>query len=336
MEGENVMRARKEAKERKSFIKKILHMKESGIMIPTIVFIIFIQFINPVFLSFNNIINILRSTGFTLITAIGMTFVLIAGGLDLSVGSVVGLGGVITAMAIKAGVPIVISILLGLAAGMVIGIINGLVIVRFKIPPLIMTLGMLYMARGMVYILTKGVPVYPLPVSFQSVEQSSFFGIPTIVIISLTLSVIAHIMLTRTTFGREVYAVGGNREAARLSGINANRIDVMVYTITGILAAATGILMASRLASAQAGAGTGFELTVIAAVIIGGTSTFGGSGTLLGTVIGALFMNILSNSMTLMKVSVYWQNFVIGAILVLAVILDQYKKNRIATVSLKK
>lgn len=301
-------------------------MKESGIILPTIILVIVVQIINPVFLSFSNIMNVLRSTGFTMITAIGMTFVLISAGLDLCVGSVLALGGVSAAMAVLAGVPIPIAVLIGLLVGAAIGLFNGYIIVKFEIPPLIMTLGMYYMARGIVYIITKGVPVYPLPEAFNNIEQTELFGIPVIVITAILLAIVGHIVLTRTTYGRAVYAIGGNPEAAELSGIDIQKIRMSVYVISATLATLTGIFMAGRLSSAQAGAGMGFELTVIAAVIIGGTSTFGGAGTILGSVVGALFMSILANSMTLIKVSVYWQRLVIGAILVLAVIIDQRKR----------
>jgi ribose transport system permease protein len=227
------------------------------------------------------------------------------------------------------------SILLGCAAGFLLGLTNGLVVIKFRIPPLIITLGMMYMARGIVYIITKGVPIYPLSQEFQAIEQQDVFGIPKVVIISLILSVIAHIFLTHTTTGRSIYAVGGNKEAANLSGISMNRINIICYCIVGTLAAATGVIMASRLGSAQPSAGTSYEMTVIAAVIIGGTSTSGGSGTILGTLIGALFMNILANAMTIMKVSVYWQNFVIGFVLVLAVIMDQVKKDQMILAGIK-
>lgn len=308
--------------------KAVLNKKEIGIIIPTVILIVVIQVVNPAFLSGANISNVLRATGFTLITALGMTFVLIAGGLDLSVGSVLALGGVAAGLFIVNGVPIGLAIVGALLAGAAIGFINGIIIVKFKIPPLIMTLGMYYMARGIVYILTEGVPVYPLPTEFQQIEQSKLLAVPSIVIISLVLAILSYFVLSKTIFGRKVYAIGGNKEAAHLSGINISAVNVFVYMITGSLAALTGVLMASRLASAQAGAGVGYELTVIAATIIGGTSTFGGAGTILGTVIGALFMNILSNGMTLMKVSVYWQNLVVGAVLVVAVILDQHRRNK--------
>jgi ribose transport system permease protein len=315
---------------------KIFAVKESGIILPTILFIVIISLVNPVFLSANNVFNVLRSTGFTLITALGMTLVLILQGLDLSVGSVLALGGCVSGIAMSAyHLPIFPAIIAGCAAGFIIGLVNGLVIIKFRIPPLIITLGMMYMARGIVYIITKGVPVYPLSQEFQAIEQQDVFGIPKIVIISIILSVITHIFLTHTTIGRSIYAVGGNKEAANLSGINMKKINVICYAVCGTLAATTGVIMASRLGSAQPSAGTSYEMTVIAAVIIGGTSTSGGSGTILGTVIGALFMNILSNAMTIMKVSVYWQNFVIGFVLVLAVILDQIKKDRMLLAGIK-
>lgn len=311
---------------RNNFVGKLLRMQESGIIIVTVLFICFITSVNRVFISPDNLTNILRSVGFTLITAVGMTLVLISGGLDLSVGSVMALGGVACGLAMKMGIPCWLAIILGAALGAIIGMINGYIIVKINIPPLIVTLGMQYMARGLVFILTEGVPVYPLPKMFQSIEQSQLLGIPTVVYIAFILAVIGHIILTRTAFGRAIYAVGGNVEAARISGIKTDKVRSLVYIITGALAALTGIMMASRLGSAQAGAGTGYELTVITAAIIGGTSTFGGIGTIFGTAVGALFVEILSNSMTLMRVSVYWQNLVIGAILVLAVVLDQYRR----------
>jgi ribose transport system permease protein len=297
---------------------------------------IIIAIVNPAFLSINNILNILRSTGFTLVTALGMTLVLITQGLDLSVGSVTALGGSVCGLAMSVlHLPIIPSILLGIAAGFIIGIANGIIIVKFKISPFIVTLGMMYMARGIVYILTKGVPIYPLSQEFQNIEQQDFFGIPKVIIISLFLAVIVHIFLTHTTIGRSIYATGGNKEAANLSGIYTNKIYLICYCIVGTLAATTGVILASRLGSAQPSAGTGIEMTVIVASVLGGVSPSGGSGSILGTVIGALFMNILSNAMTIMKVSVYWQNFVIGFVLILAVIIDQIKKDRMLRAGMK-
>ena len=308
--------------------KKIWNMNESGIIIPTIVFGIIVYCINPVFLSSINIGNILRSTGFTLISAFGMTLVLISGGIDLSVGSVLGLGGMIVGICmVNFGLPIWLSILITLVVGLIVGAVNGWTIIKFKIPPMIMTLGMMYMARGIVYTRTKGLPIYPMPDKFQEIEQVNFLGLPKIVPICIFLCIIFYILLNSTTFGRSVYAVGGNIETAKLSGINTNKVILLVYMINGMMATLTGIMMTSRLGSAQPSAGTGNEMNVIAACIIGGTSTFGGRGTILGTAIGALFMSMLSNSMTLLKIDVYYQNLAIGAVLVIAVILDQYKRS---------
>jgi len=316
-------------------LKRIWNMKESGIIIPTIVYAIFVQLMNPIFFSVNNVGNLLRQTGFVLIPAIGMTMVLIVGGIDLSVGSVLALACVSSGLLMvnvawpvwmPVWLPILLSILLAILIGAFIGLINGSVIYKFSTPPMIMTLGMMFMARGMVYITTKGLPVYPLPKAFMSIEQTSWFSIPSIVYLSLVLCIFFHILLSHTAFGRSVYAIGGSKDAAKLSGIPIGRISITVFAISGAMAAVAGIMMGSRLGSAQPSVGTSHEMNVIAACIVGGTSTFGGRGTILGTAIGALFMSMLTNSMTLMKVDIYWQNLVIGAVLVIAVILDQYKR----------
>lgn len=310
-------------------------MQESGVLIATIVFIVVVICINPAFISKSNIFNVLRSSGFTLITALGMTLVFISGGLDISVGSTLALGSTVSALAAKGGLPVPIAVLLGCLAGLAVGMFNGLTIVKMQIPPLIVTLGTMYAGRGIVYILTKGVAVYPLPKSFQALEQTTFLEVPMIVVISFILAIVFHVLLAKTTFGRSVYAVGGNIESARLSGIRIQSTSIATYAITGVCAAFTGVMMAARLGSGQASTGEGFEMTVIAAVIIGGTSANGGSGTILGTAIGAIFMNVLENSMTLMKVSVYWQKVVIGMILIGAVVLDQYKRRRAMRADIK-
>jgi len=311
------------------YVKRILRIKEMGIFITLLIIVAVFGIANPVFLSFDNIINVLRTTSFILIIGIAMTFVLISGGLDLSVGSIVALGGVISGLAVQAGIPIPVSIILGLVTGMAVGVFNGFTIAVFKIPPLIVTLGMMYVIKGAVLIITKGAPIFPLPEEFNIIGQGELGGIPYVVIIAVILGIIAHIILTQTTVGRGIHAVGGNIETAYLSGIKINRIKMLGYILTGAAAALTGILLSARLASAQANSGTGYELLVIAAVIIGGTSLFGGSGTILGTAIGALFMTVVSNGMVILKVSVYWQNLVIGFIIILAVGIDQLKRRKI-------
>lgn len=330
------MNKREKKKGFKAKMRWFMQKQESSIVIATIVYVIFVTCINPAFLSTGNIFNVLRTTGFTLITVVGMSFVLITGGLDLSVGSVLALGGVITGMMCKAGVPVLFAIIAGVLVGGIIGGINGLIIVKAGIPPLIVTLGMQYAARGLVSVLTQGVPIYPLPEGLMKVEQTRIFNIPMVVLVALLIAVIGHIILSKAPFGRAIYALGGNEEAAKISGINTRKTKFLVYVITSTLAALAGVFMAARLGSAEAAAGSGYELTVICGAIIGGISTFGGMGTIIGASIGALFMEILTNSLTLMRVSVYWQNLVVGVILVLAVLLDQYKRQLILKNSIKK
>jgi ribose/xylose/arabinose/galactoside ABC-type transport system permease subunit len=313
----------------------IIRARESGIAIPLILLIVVVSIVNPVFLDIDNLLNIARQISFVFIIGIAMTFVFVAAGMDLSVGSVLALGGVICGLALRAlmlvmplWLAIVISILLGVLIGLVAGAFNGVVITRFKIPSLIVTLGMMYIARGVVQVLTRGNPVYPFPDEFNAIGQGYLLGIPNVVYVAVVLGVVAHIVLTQTAWGRAVYAVGGNMETARLSGINVAGVVTSVYVLCGLASGITGVLTAARLASALANAGTGMELQVIAAVIIGGTSMFGGSGSILGTLIGAAFMAIIANGMVLMKISVYYQSVVIGAIIILAVGIDQFRRRR--------
>jgi ribose/xylose/arabinose/galactoside ABC-type transport system permease subunit len=317
------------------FFRGILRARESGIAIPLILLIAVVSIVNPVFLDIDNLLNIARQISFTFIVGVAMTFVLIAAGLDLSVGSVLALGGVICGLVLRASmlamplwIAIAIAIVIGALIGVVTGIFNGVVITRFKIPALIVTLGMMYIARGVVQVLTRGNPVYPFPDQFNEIGQGYLLGVPNVVYVAVVLGILSHITLTQTAFGRAVFAVGGNTETARLSGINVPRVLTSVYVICGIAAAITGVLTASRLASALANAGTGMELQVIAACIIGGTSMFGGSGSILGTLIGASFMSIIANGMVLMKISVYYQAIVIGSIIILAVGIDQFRRRR--------
>lgn len=309
-----------------SILKTIGKTKEIGIILILIVLSILIQIRNPIFFTYNNIIDVLRNTSYTLIIAIGMTFVLIAKGLDLSVGSITALGGLIAALAMFNGIPIPIAVILGLLAGFATGVINAFCIVAVHIPPMISTLGTMYMARGLVLVITKGSPVFPLPASFGAFGKGYFIGVPYIVIIALALSVVAHIVLSRTTYGRKVYAIGGNEETAKFAGINVASVTASCYLISGTLAALSGILTAARMGSGQPSIGDGTEMTVITAVIIGGTSLNGGAGTILGTVLGALLMNVLSSGMNLVGISAYWQKFVMGLIILIAVGFDMYQR----------
>ena len=314
--------------EKSGVLKRLFRTKESGIILILIVLSVLIQIKNPIFFTYSNIIDVLRNTSYTLVIAVGMTFVLIAKGLDLSVGSVMAFGGLICALAMFNGVPIFLAVLLGLLVGACFGLINAVCIVKLNIPAMIASLGTMYMARGLVLIVTKGSPVFPLPEAFGKFGKGYLLGVPYVVVIALVLAVIGHIVLTNTTYGRMVYAIGGNAETAKFAGINVTLITASCYLISSTLAALAGILTAARMGSGQPSIGDGTEMTVITAVIIGGTSLNGGAGTMLGTVLGALLMNVLSSGMNLVGVSAYWQRFVMGVIIIAAVGFDMYQRNK--------
>jgi len=312
-----------------NLFKKITDAQEFAVFTALIALCILISVINKGFYSFDNLMNILRTTSYVVIVAIANTFVFIMAGLDLSVGSVIGLGGLLAAYFMKFyNMPVWFSIILGIIPGLLVGIFNGYCIVKLKIPSMIATLGSMYMARGVVYVLTKGAPVFPLPDSFNRIGNGNIFGVPYSVLFMIVLALIGAYVLKNTTFGRYVYAIGGNQETARLSGISVDNVKMIVYMLSGISAAISGIILTSRIASAQVSLGQGWELNVIASIIIGGTSMFGGVGTITGTVIGALIMSVLQNGMVLMNVSPYWQNIVVGAIIVATVGFDQYRRNK--------
>lgn len=315
-------------KENNNILKRLLKTKEIGIILILIVLSILIQIKNPIFLTYSNIIDVCRNTSYTLVIAVGMTFVLIAKGLDLSVGSLMALGGLISSLAMSNGLPIPVAVILGMLVGAAFGIINAFCIVKLNIPAMIATLGSMYMARGLVLIITKGSPVFPLPEAFGNFGKGYFLGIPYVVIIAVALSILAHFILSDTTYGRKVYAIGGNAETAKFAGINIAFITASCYVISGVLASLSGILTAARMGSGQPSIGEGTEMTVITAVIIGGTSLNGGAGTILGTVLGALLMNVLSSGMNLVGVSAYWQKFVMGLIIIVAVSADVYQRNK--------
>jgi ribose transport system permease protein len=305
-------------------------VKELNILIALIALSTFLTFASPYFLTADNALGVARAFSLTAIAAIGQTMVIITGGIDLSVGSVLALSGLSTGMLLATGWPLVPSVVAGLLVGMIFGACNGLLITRVGLPPFIATLGMLSIGRGLVYVLTKGYPVtVPRGEDLLLQVGQGYVGIvPVPVIIMLVITVIATLFLSKTTLGRYVYAVGGNEEAARLAGINVGRVKMFVYTISGLLAAVSGIILLSRLVSAQPSAGLGFELPVIAAAIIGGTSLVGGEGTVLGAVLGAAIIGVLENGMVLLGVNTYAQQAVTGAVILVAVGLDMWQKRR--------
>lgn len=283
---------------------------------------------NSLFWSSANMRSIALATSFMLIVAVAETLVLISGSLDLSVGSVYALGGVITGMALTHGASVAVAIAAGIGAGAGVGIVNACAIVYLRVPALIATLGSLYAVRGIVLVLTSGNAVYPLPNAFVRLGSDSFLSFPIPVWIALAAVVVGQVTLARTVFGRQLYAIGGNDRAAFLNGLPIIRLRFAVFMITGAAAALGGILVSAWISSSQVNSGTGLELSVIAAVIIGGTSLYGGSGTVVGTLLGALLISVINAGMVLAEIDPFYQNIVVGVIIVLAVAVDGWRRRR--------
>lgn len=297
-----------------------------GLLVAFFVMCMIITVIVPdKFLTKNNIINILRQISTNAIIAFGMTFAIVTAGIDLSVGSVVALSGTFCAGFIESGVPYVAAILLGLIIGTACGVFCGYVISRTAIPPFIVTLAMMQMARGCSYIYSGGRPIRT-PDAFGIIGNGYVFGIPIPVIIMITLLIIMSLILSKSTFGRFVYAIGGNKEAAKFSGINTANVIWIVYILVGLMASISGIITASRLYSGQPTVAQGGEMDAISATVLGGVSMSGGSGKIGGVILGALIIGVLSNGMNLLKVPSFYQLIVQGAIILLAVYVDVKRK----------
>jgi ribose/xylose/arabinose/galactoside ABC-type transport system permease subunit len=286
---------------------------------------------SPYFRTWQNISNIIRQHSQIIIMAIGMTFVIASGGIDLSIGSMMALGGICGTLLMAIGVPIVVAVVAGSLAGLVLGLLNGFVISRLKISPFIATLGTMQAFRRLVLVITKGLPVDKgIPRSFGNLRNGNVFGvIPIPLVLILVVAIIASLALRYTRLGRYSYAIGSNVEAARHSGINVGAYIVMIYAVCGFLTGLAGMVEFSSLVSGQPTAGEGYELKVIAAVVIGGGSLMGGEGTVSGTIAGALLMALLLNGCTLLRISDYVQKIVIGALIVLAVAFDQFRRRKI-------
>jgi ribose transport system permease protein len=279
--------------------------------------------LSPYFLTFDNLINVCRQSSINALLALGQLLVIITAGIDLSVGSILGLSCVLVAMMVKAGAPWPVSILAAVAIGAALGLTNGLLLTKLRLPhPFIPTLGMMNVARGLAFVISGGFPISELPEGFRFLGAGTIAYIPVPVILVIGVYALFHIFLTRTTVGRDVYAIGGNKQAAIFSGIPVDRRLTTVYALSGGLSAVGAVVLAGRLNSGFPLAGDGAELDAIAAVIIGGASFFGGVGTVWGTLIGALIMGVLRNGLTLLNVSPNWQKVVIGVVIVAAVWID--------------
>ncbi len=312
--------------------RRLLHLRESGLLAVVAAILVLLWLGTDTFVTVDNLLIVGRQAALVLIIALGMTFVILTGGIDLSVGSVVALTSVATGFfVITADLPYGIAVTASVATGLVCGLVNGAVIRYARIPPFIVTLGMLSVARGLALGLTGGSTKTGFGAPFLQLGQGSLLGVPLPIWIAGVLAVAAHIVLSRTILGRQIYYLGSNEHAARLSGIRVDRIRVFVYALCGTLAALAGVLETSRLAVAQPSAGAGYELTAIGAVIIGGASLFGGSGSVLGTVLGTTLLTLITNGLIALNVSAYWQQVFQGLVIVLAVALNELRGRRGAT-----
>lgn len=296
-------------------------LRESIVLPPLmglILLVVLASALSPYFLTFKNIINVLRQVSIVAIISVGMTYVIITGGIDLSVGSVAALSGMITGMFLKnVGAGLFVSISMGLISGILCGLFTGFLITsKIRMPPFISTLAMMSIARGIALMMTSGRPIFNLPESFSFLGGGFFWRIPIPIIIMLIIYLFAHISLTYTKSGLYFYAVGGNEEAARVTGIKNNVVKMRAYLISGFCAAIAGVVLTSRVMVSEPIAGFLYELEAIAAVIIGGANLFGGEGIVLGTLIGAVIMGVLRNSLNLLNVSTYLQQVVVGFVIV--------------------
>ena len=296
--------------------------RESGGILVLLIFIAVLILTTSDFLTLTNLDNLVRQVMVFAVLSVGELFVILTGGIDLSVGSVLGLSGGVTALLLTGGMSVPLTILIGLLVGLGIGLINGLLVTRMGLPPFIATLGMLGAARGLVLLLTGAKTIAPLPDAFNIIANGYFLGLPSLFWILVLVAVIAAFVLGRTVFGRYIYAVGSNAESSRLSGVPVNWVLLAVYSISGLLAGFAGILTSSRLGAGIPTAGTGYELQAIAGAVIGGASLSGAKGRAIGAVLGALIMGLLNNGGNLLGIDPFYLQIAIGLLIILAVYFD--------------
>lgn len=292
-----------------------------------VIFIVF-SLLNENFLSINNVLNIIVQSSIIAIIAVGQTMVILTSGIDLSVGSIVGAVGIGIGLMMVAGVSIPVAVVTGVFMGAIFGVINGVIISYGRVPAFITTLGMMGIARGFGLAMNEGKPVAGLPLEFEKIASASIWGIPSFVFYTLFIYVIMFVVLERTKFGRHIYAIGGNRDAARLSGVKVKVVEMIVYLFSGLFAGLGSVLLTARLNYATPVAGNGYELDTIAAVVIGGTALSGGQGRIIGTLVGALMLGILRNGLTIVNVSSFFQQIIIGAVIIIAVFADKLNEKK--------
>lgn len=304
------------------------YMSELTTVIALIILMAVITIINSNFLTANNLLNLLLQVTSNALIAFGMTFVILTGGIDLSVGSILALSSAITAGLLGSGMPVTLAILISLILGFILGMMNGLLISYGKLAPFIVTLATMTIFRGATLVYTNGNPItkgLSDTFLFQFLGQGYIVGIPFPVIIMFIVFIVLYVLLHKTAFGKSVYAIGGNEKAAYISGVKLNKVKIIIYSISGMMASISGLIITSRLSSAQPTAGASYEMDAIAAVVLGGTSLSGGKGRILGTLIGALIIGVLNNGLNIIGVSAFWQQVVKGVVILIAVLIDRFK-----------
>lgn len=304
------------------------YMSELTTVIALIILMAVITIINSNFLTANNLLNLLLQVTSNALIAFGMTFVILTGGIDLSVGSILALSSALTAGLLGSGMPVTLAILISLILGCILGMMNGLLISYGKLAPFIVTLATMTIFRGATLVYTNGNPItkgLSDTFLFQFLGQGYIVGIPFPVIIMFIVFIVLYVLLHKTAFGKSVYAIGGNEKAAYISGAKLNKVKIIIYSISGMMASISGLIITSRLSSAQPTAGASYEMDAIAAVVLGGTSLSGGKGRILGTLIGALIIGVLNNGLNIIGVSAFWQQVVKGVVILIAVLIDRFK-----------
>ncbi|MCE4955999.1 ABC transporter permease [Macrococcoides caseolyticum] len=311
----------------KSISKKGNIIERLGPLLGLIILVIVITALNSSFIAPSNIFNLLRQVSINGLIAFGMTFVILTGGIDLSVGSILALSSALTALMITSGVDPILALLIGALIGAILGALNGVLITMGKMAPFIATLATMTIFRGLTLVVTDGNPITNLGdnILFQMFGKGYLFGIPVPAITMLIVFLILYFVLHKTVFGKNTYAIGGNEKAAYISGIKVNKVIVLIYSISGLMASIAGAILTSRLNSAQPTAGTSYELDAIAAVVLGGTSLTGGKGRIFGTLIGVLIIGVLNNGLNLLGVSSFYQQVIKGVVILIAVLLDRKK-----------
>lgn len=301
-------------------------LQDQGLIVVVVIFGIIMTLLSPTFLTPTNLMNLLLQASTLGIMALGMTFVIIGAGIDLSVGGIPAIVSVLTiGLVVRQELPVWLALVVALLVGVAVGGVNGFAITRLRIAPLIATLGTLSIAIGLAFAYSGGTSIVPVPELYNFLRRADIFGIPINIVLLVVLAVLAHLVLTRTSFGRSLYAVGGNPQAAEMAGIRVNRIIFYTYVISAAAAAVAGILFTARLAAGSPQTASGIELTVIAAVVIGGTSLFGGRGNVLGTVLGAVLITMVTNAINLLGVPTAWDRVLLGVVILIAALIDVFR-----------